>query len=413
MPRPTAHATPRTARFVVVERSGGARHRLLVLTNLFGYPWEPTRAMFNQQQFDRLAEHVDLRVLVAVAWPNALRNWRAYWNVRRDAAARWPYADYFIYWYLPGFGRSLHVPFFLLSVLLQRFGTLVLQRWDSMLGSWAYPDAVATALLGKLTGTPVVAKVHGSDINLYGDMRSRRWQLRMGLNLCRSVVAVSRPLAARLVAIGVGSEKVHTVFNGVDTSRFRPTPKSEARAALGVAADARVILFVGNLLRSKGCLDLFEAFALLARIDPALQLVFVGAGAARADVASRAAAEGLAHRVQFVGKVAHESLPAWFSACDVFCLPSHNEGLPNVILEAMSCGAPVVASRVGGIPDALPEFAGMLVEPQDADALAHALRESLERRWDRPRILAHAATFDWDANVRSMCELFAAAASKR
>jgi glycosyltransferase involved in cell wall biosynthesis len=117
--------------------------------------------------------------------------------------------------------------------------------------------------------------------------------------------------------------------------------------------------------------------------------------------------------VQFVGKLAHESLPAWFSGCDVFCLPSHNEGLPNVILEAMSCGAPVVASKVGGIPDALPEFAGMLVEPQDADALAHALRESLERRWDRPRILAHAATFDWDANVRSMCELFAAAASKR
>jgi glycosyltransferase involved in cell wall biosynthesis len=407
-----ARAVPEAARSVVAERSGEARHKLLVLTNLFGYPWEPTRAMFNQQQFDRLAEHVDLRVLVAVAWPNALRNWRAYRNARRDAATRWPYADYFIYWYLPGFGRSLHVPFFLFSVLLQRFGTLVLQRWDSMLGSWAYPDAVATALLGKLTGTPVVAKVHGSDINLYGNMRSRRWQIRIGLNLCRSVVAVSRPLAARLVAIGVGSEKVHTVFNGVDTSQFRPAPKAEARAALGVAAGARVILFVGNLLRTKGCLDLFEAFATLARTDAVLQLVFVGAGAARADVSTRAAAEGLAHRVQFVGKLAHGSLPAWFAACDVFCLPSHNEGLPNVILEAMSCGVPVVASRVGGIPDALPEFAGMLVEPQDADALARALRESLEREWDRPRILAHAATFDWETNVQRMCAIFVAAASK-
>ena len=381
------------------------------MTNLFGYPWEPTRAMFNQQQFDRLAEHVDLHVLVAVAWPNALQNLHAYWNARRDAAARWPYADYFIYWYLPGFARSLHVPFFFLSIALQRFHTVFVKRWDCMLGSWAYPDAVATALLGKLTNTPVVAKVHGTDINLYGRMRSRGWQIRMGLNLCRRVVAVSRPLAERLVEIGVGQHRIRTIYNGVDTSLFRPRVKAESRSKLEVEANARVILFVGNLLQSKGCHELFDAFADLARNDAELMLVFVGAGAARAHVERRVAAEGLSLRVYFEGKLPHRSLPQWFAACDVFCLPSHNEGLPNVILEAMSCGIPVVASRVGGIPDALPAFAGALVEPKDAAALASALRDCLDRSWDHQRILAHAATFDWAENIAQMREILSIAST--
>jgi glycosyltransferase involved in cell wall biosynthesis len=393
------------------EGTGSARRRLLVITNLFGFPWEPTRAVFNQQQFDRLAQRVDLHVLVAVPWPNALRNLRAYWRARRDAAPRWPYADYFIHWYLPGFGRSLHVPFFLLSVLLQRFGTLVFRRWDCMLGSWAYPDAIATALLGRLTGTPVIAKVHGSDINLYGDMPSRRWQLRIGLNLCVAVVAVSRPLAARMIALGVSAARIRTVFNGVDLKRFRPSSQVSARAALGIPSDVRVILFVGNLLRTKGCHELFEAFARLARDDSQLRLVFVGAGAAQAYIEKRALAEGLGPRVRFVGKVRHEALPPWFSACDVMCLPSHAEGVPNVVLEAMSCGVPVVATRVGGIPDTLPDFAGLLVPPQNVEALCASLRDALGRSWDHGRIATHAGSFDWDDNVGEMLRLVEAAAA--
>lgn len=392
------------------DAGGMVKHRLLVITNLFGYPWEPTRAMFNQQQFGRLAEHFDLKVLVAVPWPNALRNLRAYWHARRDARVDWPYADYFIYWYPPGFGRSLHVPFFFLSVLLQRFGTIFFKRWDCMLGSWAYPDAIATAWLGKLARTPVVAKVHGTDINSYGNMRQRRWQLRRGLNLCHSVVAVSRPLAVRLAALGVAAERIHTVFNGVDLELFQPRSRASARAALGISDSAKVILFVGNLLETKGCHEVFEAFAHIAHVEPALLLIFVGAGPARAYVERRSAAEGLRERVRFAGRVPHQALPAWFSASDLLCLPSHNEGLPNVILEAMSCGIPVVATRVGGIPEALPDFAGVLVQPKDPAALVQALREGLARNWDRERILAHAGTFDWAMNVRQMCAVVRAAA---
>ena len=381
--------------------------KVLAVTNLFGFPWEPTRAMFNQQQFDRLAQQVDLHVLVAVPWPNAIRNWREYRRVRHDGTPSWPYADYFIYWYLPGIGRSLHVPFFLLSLVLQRFGTVFLQKWDCLLGSWAFPDAIATALIGRITRTPVVAKVHGSDINVYADMPSRRWQIRQGLNLCHSVVAVSRPLAARLVSLGVGEQRIHTVFNGVDLKMFHPRSRSQARATLGIAVTAKVILFVGNLLKTKGCHDLFDAFARLAHSDPDLHLVLIGAGGARTHVERRATEEQLSSRVTFTGKVRHDSLPPWFAACDVFCLPSHNEGLPNVILEAMGSGTPVVATKVGGIPDMLPGFAGTLVSPNDVDALTNALRASLKRRWNSSKIASHALNFNWDTNIKTMLEILA------
>jgi glycosyltransferase involved in cell wall biosynthesis len=365
--------------------------------------------MFNQQQFDRLAKEVELHVLVAVPWPNAIRNWRAYRRARREGAPSWPYADYFIYWYLPGFGRSLHVPFFLLSVLMQRFSTVLLQKWDCMLGSWAYPDAIATALLGWLTHTPVIAKVHGSDINVYADMPTRRWQIRGGLNLCDSVVAVSQPLAARLESLGVDRRRIHTVFNGVDLKLFHPRSKHEARLALGISDTAKVILFIGNLLKTKGCHDLFDAFAPLAHTDPELQLVFVGAGAAKSHVERRAAEEGLERRVRFTGKVRHDALPPWFAACDLFCLPSHNEGVPNVILEAMASGVPVVASRVGGIPDALPTFAGTLVRAHDIGALTSALGAALEHHWDFSSIAAHADNFDWDTNIQQMISIISGA----
>ena len=86
-------------------------------------------------------------------------------------------------------------------------------------------------------------------------------------------------------------------------------------------------------------------------------------------------------------------------------MPSHNEGVPNVVLEAMACGLPVVATRVGGVPEVLPDFAGMLVPPRDSTALAAALQQALAQRWDRDRIAAHARRFSWEANVHTVMHL--------
>jgi glycosyltransferase involved in cell wall biosynthesis len=379
--------------------------KVLVITNLFGYPWDPTRGMFNQQQFDRLAQRVDLSVLVAVPWLDALTRPRAYWSARRDGQKRWPYVDYVIFWYVPGVAQALHSVFFFLSLALQRPVTLFVKPWQAFIGSWGFPDAVATSVVGRLTGTPVLIKVHGTDVNDYLDVPSKRWQIMSAVQHSRAVMCASAALADRLVQAGASRQRVHAIYNGVDSSRFVPVRNLQVRASLGVPAEAQMLLFIGNLKPAKGCLDLLDAFVAVAALHPALQVVFIGDGAAREALMQRAAQAGLAGRVHLIGKLEHDMLPAWFAAADLFCLPSHNEGVPNVVLEAMACGVPVLATRVGGIPEVVPDFAGVLVPAQDGTALAAALSAALARTWDAARIAAHARSFSWDTNIERVMNL--------
>lgn len=379
--------------------------KVLVVTNLFGYPWDPSRGVFNQQQFARLARRVDLSVLVAVPWTDAIRRPAAYWSARREGRKRWPGVDYFVFWYLPGFAQGLHAVFFFLSLVLQRPGTLFFTRWHAMIGSWGFPDAVATAAVAALTSTPALMKVHGTDVNDYLHVPSKRWQILAAARRCRAVMSVSGALRDQLVAAGVADDRAHVIYNGVDASVFHPADKVAARHRLGVAAEERLLLFIGNLKVSKGCVDLLEGFVRIAGSQPQATLAFVGGGEAQAQLLQRAAEAGLAHRVRLLGKVDHSVLPVWFAASDLLCLPSHNEGVPNVVLEAMACGVPVVASTVGGIPEVVPEFAGVLVAPRDTSALAAALEEALAREWDSDRIAAHARKFDWETNIEHVLNL--------
>jgi glycosyltransferase involved in cell wall biosynthesis len=379
--------------------------KVLVVTNLFGYPWDRSRGMFNQQQFDRLARRVELSVLVAVPWTDAIRRPAAYWSARRDARKRWPYVDYFVFWYLPGTAQALHALFFFLSLALQRPVTVFFRRWHTLIGSWGFPDAVATAALGRITSTPVLMKVHGTDVNDYLHTPGKRWQILAAARHCRAVMSVSGALRDQLVDAGVEPSRVEVVYNGVDAAAFHPMDRVAARARLGVVGDGQMLLFVGNLKFTKGCLELLEAFVDIAATHDRLSLVFVGDGEARAPMLRRVAECGLAAQVRFLGKIEHATLPDWFAAADLLCLPSYNEGVPNVVLEAMACGVPVVATRVGGIPEVLPEFAGVLVAPRDATCLAFALRSALARKWDAQRIAAHARQFSWEANINRVMAL--------
>lgn len=386
--------------------------RVLIVTNLFADPFNPSRATFNQQQFARLARQLDVTVMVPVSWLEILRQPLAYRRLKREALQHWPFADYVPYFYIPAVGRRLHGAFLFLSLMLQRAPTLLSRRWDCLFASWGYPDAVAVAAVAALSGKPMITKVHGSDINAFTLEPARRRQICWALGRSRHVVAVSQALADRLAELGVDASRTTVLYNGVDPARFHPVPRDEARRALGFDAADRVVLYVGNVQSSKGCGDLMQAFALLRQRMPGLKLVYVGAGPLVRSLAEQAAATGAADDVRFPGRLLHEQIVQWFGAADVFCLPSHAEGVPNVVLEAMACGTPVVASRVGGIPEVLPEFAGVMVPAKDPPALAEALFTALHSTWDRPRITGHAAGFDWDTNVARLRALIEDAAER-
>lgn len=378
-----------------------SKPRVLIITNLFADPFGPTRATFSQQQFSRLREHMDVQIIVPVSFVPVIRNPFAWRRLKRETQLKWPYADYVIYWYIPGVMRGLHAGFLLLSLLLQRLPTLVRGRWDVILGSWAFPDAVAAMVVGKLKQIPVVSHVLGSDINVFTADALRRGQIRWVLRQSSAVISVSQALVERMKGLGVPGDHMHVLYNGVDPERFHPLDMQACRQQLGVAADEEMILFVGNVLVTKGCGELLEAFAALANSRPRLTLTYVGDGPMRKALQAKAQELGLASRVRFPGRVAHERLNTWFACASVFCLPSYSEGVPNVVLEAMACGKSVVSTDVGGVAEVLPDFAGTIIQPRDADALAKALDDNLSRAWDHVRIADHASRFNWDTNIAS------------
>ena len=372
------------------------RLKVLVLTNLFPTRWDPLRGAFNRQQFERLGRHHDVDVLAAVDFRERMAGTRGEVGVANLRA------DHFVFVYPPGIGRSLHACCWLLSLWLQRGRQLRAAGYDCMLASWAYPDAAAAGWLARRLGIPYVVKVHGSDLNVQAGFALRRRQIRSAFRGAGAVVAVSRALADKAVEIGADPARVQVIYNGVDGELFAPGPRDVARRRLGLQGGAPLLLYVGNLKQTKGCVDLLEAFPALLAERPEARLVYVGAGPCRSELLGRAAALGCADRVTLAGAQAHAALGDWFRAADMLCLPSHNEGVPNVVLEAMACGTPVVASRVGGIPEVVPEYAGVLPPPRDREALSAALAEASARHWDSTRIASHASGFRWDDNVHRL-----------
>jgi glycosyltransferase involved in cell wall biosynthesis len=377
--------------------------QILALTNLFPTPWDPLRAPFNRQQFERLARRHRLRVLASIDFRERMSGAAAPQDVGVDAR-------YFTYFYPPRLGRSLHALFWFASLMLRHGVSLLSQRdVDCVLASWAFPDAVAASWLARILGVPYVVKVHGSDINVQAGHALRRHQIAYTLRRAAAVVAVSRALAQRVAALGVAPERIHVIYNGVDAGRFGAGSRSSSRTALGLDQDETAVLYVGNLKHSKGCTDLIDAFVLTAQRLPHARLYLVGKGPDRAALELRAAASAVADRIRFVGALEPARLGDWYRAADFLCLPSHNEGVPNVVLESMALGLPVLASRVGGIPEVLPEHAGVLVAPHAVAELANAMASMSARAWDRARIIEHAGRFSWEENVTELERVLAAA----
>jgi len=268
----------------------------------------------------------------------------------------------------------------------------------------AYPDGVGAAHVARRLGVPYVITAHGSDINVYAEKALLRPQIRAAFAGARGVIAVSRALETKVAALGAGMPLERIGCAGFDPALFAPRDAGAARTALGVDRDTRVVLFVGNLVAVKAVDVLLQAWAALGG-DARTRLVIVGDGVNRA--ALEAQARPLAG-VTFMGARPQAEVAAWLSVANALVLPSHHEGMPNAVVESLASGVPVVASRVGGIPELVEEGKnGLLVEPGDAPALAKALAATLARDWNGEEIRASAGHLTWDALAGKNLEFLA------
>lgn len=275
---------------------------------------------------------------------------------------------------------------------------------------FAYPDGVGVALAARALRLPYVVTIHGSDINVYATQRTLLWQIRWALIDAEGVIAVSRDLKAKVSRLtrGAVNRLKYIPCAGFDPAVFFPRSPMEYRVGLNESKAARIVVFVGQLVPIKGVDLLVEAWAMLCRrqfIGDADRLVIIGDGMCRADLEHRVNAAGIGAKVRFTGAIPQGEVSRWLAAASLLCLPSHNEGTPNVVVEALASGIPVVATRVGGVPEiVLDGVNGLLLAPGTSSALADCLAAALSRSWDRARIADSVKHLTWQAIAAENCE---------
>ncbi len=393
--------------------------RILVFSSLFPHAGAPNAGLFIRNRMFRVARHLPLTVVAPVPWfpgQGLIRRRRPHF---RPPAPAHEVQD----------GIDVHHPSFA-SVpgalktwdgVLMALGALprllALRRrpgFDVIDAHFAYPDGYAAGLLGRWLGKPVTITLRGTEVR-HAQSPAMRRRLCRALQRATHVFAVSGSLARLAVALGTAPEKVTVVGNGVDLEMFRPLPRAEARARLGIPADARVLITVGGLCERKGFHRVIEHLPALRGEFPGLLYLVVGGASPEGDWRERLAAQArelqVTDCVRFLGAMAQEELALPLSAADVFVLASSNEGWANVLLEAMACGLPVVATDVGGSAEVVcrPELGSVVPFGQPA-ALHGALHAALARAWDAAPIIAYARDNGWDGRVRMLVERFDAIA---
>ncbi len=284
--------------------------------------------------------------------------------------------------------------------------------FDLIDAHYVYPDGYAAVLLGKKLNIPVFITARGTDINLFSRMPLIRPKIVKALNRAAGIIAVSEALKARMVELGIAAEKIAVIRNGIDREVFRPRERDEARRRLGLDPEDWILLSVGALVPVKGFDRLIEATALLKQSEKResrLKLFVIGEGNERQNLQSQISNLKLENCVRLVGAKSQKELADWYSAADLFCLASHREGCPNVVIEALACGLPVVAADVGGVAEliATTNF-GRLVSSPTAENFAAEIRAALSAGWKREEIAASGGSRSWEKVAAELQHYFAA-----
>jgi teichuronic acid biosynthesis glycosyltransferase TuaC len=375
--------------------------RILTFTTLFPSAKRLTFGIFVFQRVSHFAKLPGNLVQVVAPVPYfpswiASKRWGIYGQIPSEETFGDLQVQHPRYPLLPGFLMPLHGLLMFLGSLSTVRRLHRQQHFDCIDAHYVYPDGFAAVLLGMALDLPVVISARGTDINVFSSFLAIRPMIRWALHHAVGIVAVAASLKNSMVGLGIPAERISVIPNGVDVDRFRPMEQVEARRELSLTQGRKIAVSVGSLTEGKNHKLLTSAFAKIVKIDPEAQLHILGEGPMRGELEQLIHVSSLKKNVFLAGAKPNEELRVWFSAADVSCLVSSREGWPNVLMESLACGTPVVATRVGGIPEIVvsPEL-GVLVEPNQDD-IAVGLRLALSKQWDRTMLMQHARSRDWD-----------------
>lgn len=378
------------------------RKRILFISNLYPNFIYPNMATYNRQQIAALREHCDVEVISPIPWTTRTRSKLN----NRVLEANEMNVYHPIYYYTPYVFRGWYGDSYYYSI--KRVATQLLEKkhFDLIYSSWLYPDSWAAAKLARRFNLPLFVKVHGTDVNrLYPGTVVTQKSLDVAKQ-AETIICVSRALKERLIEFGVPAISIEVLYNGVDRSIFHQMDREGVRQRLCVGPDDYLVLYVGNLIKEKGLEELILSFKLLENNgNRKKRLVIIGSGTYDTAAKQLVTSQNLNNNVYFLGTQHLNTIAMWMNAASVLCLPSYMEGVPNVVLEALSCGTRIIASNVGGIPELNHGHGNMtLVQPRSVESLYDALADMLLN--SLPHIRSDFIN-TWQENTKCLLDIFA------
>ena len=374
--------------------------RVLTLSTLFPDASRPTFGPFVERQTLGLAAHpdVELRVMAPVGIPPFGRFHPRYRPLAElFDVERWK-------------GLTVHrTPFTHIPAIGSGWDARALARairrplrdirdqfaFDIIDAQFFWPDGPAAVALGRELGVPVSIKARGADIHFWGRNPAARDQVLAAGRAADGLLAVSTPMKADMVALGMPAEAITIHYTGVDRSVFTVRDRVAAKAALVI--DGPLLVCVGALIERKG-----QAFAIDALPHlPDATLVLIGKGVDAAALKARAQSLGVGDRVRFMGALPQTAIADWLAAADAMVLPTASEGLANAWVEALASGTPVVTCDVGGAREVINRHAGRLVA-REPRAIAEAVTDLLANPAERHAVAASVERFSWEANTAAL-----------
>jgi glycosyltransferase involved in cell wall biosynthesis len=375
--------------------------KVRTLSTVFPNPNEPDLGLFVRARLNELAREADVNVVAPVPlvdYGNPKGRYFAAQRIpsrRRDGALEIYHPRWF---HLPG-GTFLN-SFFLAARLLPLLARLARQgRIDVLDSHFGFPDGVAAAVLARYLRLPYFITLRGNETShLPKPLMTSLFRWAFGG--AARIITVSRPLAEFAIRLGVRPDRVKTIPNGVDSNLFFPRDRVQARLKHGLLQDSLVILSAGYLIERKGHHRIIQALLDLGRQGLYPELLIAGGpgreGLYEERIQKLVTTLGLQRQVRFLGKVEPSVMAELMSLSDVLCLASSREGWPNVVHEAMACGAPVVVTDVGGVAEMIPSEEYGYIVPVDAqEELVAALAKALRKPWRRDRITEWAQSRSW------------------
>jgi len=376
---------------------------ILFISSQFPNSVEPNKGMFSKQIVLAMAKRHSIQVISPVphigilGFLNKIKKYKVIAPAQEVESLAGIPVHCPRYFAVPVVSTLQH---FFLYRTLYRIISRIAQTWhiDVVNCHWLYPDGVAAQTVCNRLEIPVMLSALGSDLNRYMGFKLRRSFIVNALNQADAVSVLNQEMFDLCLSSGVTQRNIHVIPNGVDTEKFIIRDQDVCRKKISIPIGPKIVLFVGSLYHVKNVGTLIVAFAKAVKKmnNVKILLYITGKGYLLNELQRLVAERQLEDRVVFIGQVSHDELPVLMSAADCLCLPSFSEGHPNVMMEAMACGTPVVGSRVGSMPDFINDESGFLFNPHNAEELSEMLQRCLSFPYNRLTIRKRVVGLTWE-----------------